>query len=212
MNSVNFYPLYASAQSGVTSVEELKGKKIGVVYGTSLHYLTYKYLEAAGLSEDDVEIVQTTDIATLLLSGDIDAGVTTAMQGARLESEEATYLCDESTYNIRQESTLCVRTEFSEQYPELTAKFLKAIDAADTWINENPDEAAEIAANYAQYDVSVEQLYQKGNNIEVTYDETDIEVLTDIIKFLSENGMLADNSITLEDVLDLQYLELAGLR
>lgn len=211
-NSTSFYPLYATKESGVTSVEGLKGKKVGVAFGTSNHYLTIAYLHGVGLSEKDVEIVQTTDVLTLLISGEIDAAIVLQGQSKTIEAEGAIRLCDESDFSITQESVLAVRTEFAEQYPELTAKFLLALQKADDWIAENRDETCRIASERSQFDVVVEEGFYDNNNVEVNLQDSDIESLEGILQFLKDYELLADNSIIIDDIVDLQYLELAGLR
>ncbi|MEZ5570696.1 MAG: ABC transporter substrate-binding protein [Halioglobus sp.] len=60
---------------GIASVKDLKGKKIGVEVGFVSHLLLLNALEAAGLSESDVELVNvpTNETPQVLASGDVDA-------------------------------------------------------------------------------------------------------------------------------------------
>ena len=60
---------------GIKSVKDLKGKKIGVEVGFVSHLLLLKALEANGLTEDDVELVNvaTDETPQTLASGDVDA-------------------------------------------------------------------------------------------------------------------------------------------
>lgn len=63
--------------SGVTTIEDLKGKKVGITQnGASVHYILGKTLETAGLTYDDVEVTplgSLGNIANALESGQIDA-------------------------------------------------------------------------------------------------------------------------------------------
>ena len=63
--------------SGVTTIEDLKGKKVGITQnGASVHYILGKTLESAGLTYDDVEVTplgSLGNIAAALESGQIDA-------------------------------------------------------------------------------------------------------------------------------------------
>lgn len=211
-NSVTSYPLVVAADSGIETVADLKGKRIGVTFGTSMHYLLLSYLEAEGLSEDDVELVNSSDVNTLLLSGDIDACLILSSSLGSLEAEGAYAICDESDYGITQESVIAGRTEFMEQYPELTAKLLYALHLADEWIQENRDETCQIAAERSQYDIAFEEIFYDDNNIEVNLNESDITALSEILQFLKDQELIADNSITVDDVVDLTYLRLAGLQ
>lgn len=63
------------ARPGIASVKDLKGKKIGVEVGFVDHLLLLNALEAAGMSEKDVELVNvpTNETPQVLASGDVDA-------------------------------------------------------------------------------------------------------------------------------------------
>jgi NitT/TauT family transport system substrate-binding protein len=63
------------AKPGITSVKELKGKKIGVELGFVDHLLVLKALEANGLKEKDVKLVNipTHETPKAFASGDVDA-------------------------------------------------------------------------------------------------------------------------------------------
>lgn len=60
---------------GITSIKQLKGKKIGVEIGFVGHLLLLNALEKNGLSETDVELVNvpTNETPQVLASGDVDA-------------------------------------------------------------------------------------------------------------------------------------------
>ncbi len=63
------------ALPGITSLKELKGKKIGVEVGFVDHLLLLKGLEASGMKESDVELVNvpTSETPKALASGDVSA-------------------------------------------------------------------------------------------------------------------------------------------
>ena len=63
------------ARPGISSVKELKGKKVGVEVGFVSHLMLLNALEAAGLTESDVELVNvpTNETPQVLASGDVDA-------------------------------------------------------------------------------------------------------------------------------------------
>ncbi|MCB1690754.1 MAG: ABC transporter substrate-binding protein [Halioglobus sp.] len=63
------------ARSGIKSVADLKGKTIGVEVGFVGHLLLLNALEAAGLTETDVKLVNvpTNETPQVLASGDVDA-------------------------------------------------------------------------------------------------------------------------------------------
>ena len=63
------------ASSDITSVEDLKGKDIAIELGGSDHLFLLKCLENAGLSEDDVNLVNmsTGDASNAFIAGQVDA-------------------------------------------------------------------------------------------------------------------------------------------
>ena len=63
------------AAPGIESVADLKGKKVGVEIGFVGHLLLLNALEKAGLTEDDVELVNvpTNETPQVLASGDVSA-------------------------------------------------------------------------------------------------------------------------------------------
>ena len=63
------------AAAGISTIEELKGKKIGVEVGFVGHLLLLNALEKAGMSEADVELVNvpTNETPQVLASGQVDA-------------------------------------------------------------------------------------------------------------------------------------------
>lgn len=63
------------AKAGINSIKDLKGKKVGVEIGFVSHLLLLKALEANGLTEDDIELVNVATDKTpeTLASGGVDA-------------------------------------------------------------------------------------------------------------------------------------------
>jgi NitT/TauT family transport system substrate-binding protein len=63
------------AQPGITDVAQLSGKKVGVEIGFVGHLLLLRALEKAGLTEDDVDLVNvpTNETPLVLASGEVDA-------------------------------------------------------------------------------------------------------------------------------------------
>ena len=65
------------AWPGISSIKELKGKKVGVEIGFVGHLLLLNALEKAGMTEADVELVNvpTNETPQVLASGEVDAVV-----------------------------------------------------------------------------------------------------------------------------------------
>jgi ABC-type nitrate/sulfonate/bicarbonate transport system substrate-binding protein len=67
----NEYVLAARADSGIKTTADLKGKNVGTYVGTVTHYAVAKYLEKAGLTLDDVNLLNVgAEAVTSLRNGD----------------------------------------------------------------------------------------------------------------------------------------------
>lgn len=208
------YPLVVS--SSIQDVEALKGAKIAVSVGTSAHYLMLSYLHALGLSETDIELVNTSDTVTLLASGEVDgAADQLAKFNDMLESGEVYVFADGTASETCQISAFVGRTEFCEQYPEITAKVLRAVQRVDEWMaqsEENQQTAFATLSEITQREVDWFSTMYAGSNFGIDLTDQDLRVLGEVLDFMKENDLLSNPDITMDDVLDLRYLELAGYR
>jgi sulfonate transport system substrate-binding protein len=132
--------------SSIKNIEDLKGKKIAVLSGTSSHYGVLKILEENGISGSDVEIIDMTppDANAAFESKLIDAWAvwppwveqhTVTGNSVTLEKGDAFI-----------QSIVAVRGKFSDENPELTQDLLNTVTRAKEWINNNEEEAQEIVA------------------------------------------------------------------
>ena len=208
------YPLVV--RTGITTPEDLKGAKIAVTVGTSAHYLLLSYLESMGLSEADIELVSTTDTVTLLSSGEVDgAADQLAKFSALIDAGEAVVFADGTSNDTCQISAFVGRNEFCEQYPEITAKILRAVQRVDEWMSEseeNQQEAFTTLSEITQREVEWFATMYTGSNFGVNLTEQDLRVLDEVLVFMKDNDLLSNPDITMDDILDLSYLELAGYR
>ncbi len=208
------YPLVTSVD--ITNAEELKGAKIAVSVGTSAHYLLLTYLESMGLSENDIELVNTNDTVTLLASGEVQgAADQLAKFSSMIDAGEVHVLADGSASETCQISAFVGRNEFCEQYPEITAKVLRAVQKVDDWMaesEENQQEAFSTLAEITQREESWFSTMYSGSNFGADLTEQDLRVLGEVLEFMKANDLLSNPEITMDDILDLTYLEIAGLR
>lgn len=135
-------------KSGITKLEDLKGKKVGALKGGNHHYSTVLALESVGLTADDVEWVYPEDAAqgrALFETGQIDAlaSYDPFFASAELETDSITLVNgDIDGYPNR---TFYFATEtFVDNYPELVEFILEKIDESDKWANENREEVIAI--------------------------------------------------------------------
>lgn len=209
-DSKNFR-LVAGQNSGIEKPADIKGKKIAISYGTTTHKMLLKLLEAEGLTEADVEVVNLggNDARTALTGGDIDAAIFRSTQGLAAIESGGVLITDFTPY-ATDVQIIAANTTFAEQYPELAARFLKVVDRTVDWVNDNQEQAKEIVKNMRELTAEqAEQLYAAEDR-SVGFTASDKEGLDDTAKFMYDTGLI-EVQLTTDDFVDTAYLELAGL-
>jgi sulfonate transport system substrate-binding protein len=171
--------LVVAKDSPIKTVADLKGKKIAATRGTDPFFFLLRSLKEAGLSQNDVEIVnlQHPEGRLALERGQVDAwaGLDPHMAASELKNG-STLLYRNIDFNTF--GTLNVREEFLKQYPQYVARVLAQYERAREWILANPDEAAQILADAAKLDLDV----AKKQLTERTVLDTDAGVPGDKLK------------------------------
>lgn len=139
--------MVVGASSPITTVADLRGKKIAATRGTDPFFFLLRSLNASGLSQSDVELVhlQHADGRLALQRGDVDAwaGLDPFMASAELR-EHARVIYHNADLNTF--GTLNTREEFLAKYPALVQRVIGQYERARRWILEHPDGAAELLA------------------------------------------------------------------
>jgi sulfonate transport system substrate-binding protein len=142
--------------SKLTSLGELKGKRIAATRGTDPWFFLLRALHSVGLSSNDVEIVelQHPDGRVALERGQVDAwaGLDPHMAASQLEAGSRLLYrnIDWNTYG-----SLNAREDFLTQYPDLARTVLRVYYRAHEYAKTHPDETAKILADSSQLEVRV---------------------------------------------------------
>lgn len=143
--------LVVGKDSPVKGVAELKGKKIAATRGTDPFFFLLRTLQASGLKQSDVELVnlQHGDGRTALERGQVDAwaGLDPHMAASELQagSRLLSRNIDFNTFG-----TLNAREAFLTEHPEVVRKVVGQYERARTWILAHPADAAQILAEAAK--------------------------------------------------------------
>lgn len=213
-NSDMTYAILAGDDSGISSVTDLKGKNICVPFGT----VTYKYLvdvlEKNGLSIDDVNVINTaTDGPTMIASGDADAIVSTVyavlIQRAQLGSGT---IIEDSTDEPELGTTYVAvaRTKFAEQNEDAVVAFIKALQDAYEYAQQDTDGASNALVTSSTPLEVVQKTYVDTSFSYFNPDLTNEfkEKLQSSIDFMIENQLI-QTEVSYDDVVNASYLEKA---
>lgn len=133
--------LVTRADSGINSIEDLKGKKVAVTRGTDPFVFLLRALDSKGLTEEDIELVplQHADGKAALERGDVDAwsGLDPLMATLQLEQGAKLFFRnpDWNTYGV-----LNVREDFAAKHPQYVKKVIDAYERARTHALAHPKE------------------------------------------------------------------------
>jgi taurine transport system substrate-binding protein len=133
--------LIARNGSGVEKVDDLKGKKVGVPLGSTAHYSLMGAVKNAGLTSADVEVIgmKPDQITAAWEQGQIDAAfIWEPAKGQLLKNGKQIISANQVTGAPTFDGWV-VNTEFAAANGEFIAKFLKALDAANSAYTSNPD-------------------------------------------------------------------------
>ncbi len=190
--------LVVPADSEVTDVTELKGKKIAATKGTDPYFFLLRTLNEFGLTGSDVEVVnvQHADGRTALENGDVDAWAGLDPYMAQTELEHGSKLIYRNI-DFNSWGFLNARGKFIEEYPDYVTRILAQYERARLWILDNPDEAAEILAKEAELTLEVanKELVERTNlSIDPAPGATQTEVLEQIIPIFEAESQLQPGS------------------
>ncbi len=204
--------LVATAASGITKLEDLKGKKVGFTVGSTGHHLLYIYLESVGLTPEDVEQVnlQPGDIVASLVSGNIDAAITWEPNVSLAVANGAVKVVDGTGYKYEVD-IISATSAFATAYPDITARILKVLDEAGKWIEANKEEAIAIVAADAGVDAAIlAPIFDAIKVSEIALTDVDIESLRASSTFLRKYELITVD-VNVDDYIDTSFAEAAGL-
>lgn len=120
------------AGEGVADMAGLSEKTIGVTIGTSGHHSLLAALDQAGLSQDDVTLVnlKPSEMAAAFSAKRIDAAWTWEPAAGKLNELGGTDIATAESVGAYAVALWGVRKEFAEENPEVMMKFMEAWDMA----------------------------------------------------------------------------------
>jgi sulfonate transport system substrate-binding protein len=204
--------LLARKDAGITSLTDLRGRKVGYTVGSEAHQLLLQFLASANLTEDDVRLInlQVGDINTSLESGAIDAAVTWEPYLTGILNNGTTRLVQSGVGFKNSSSIIIGKTDFLEKYPEITARILKVLDRSVKWSDAHKEEAIKLLSKRTGVAESAYAASFRSLNFELYLDRQRIDALLFTEKFLLGRKTIR-KEINLRDYINTKFLEAAGV-
>lgn len=148
------------ASEGISSIEELKGKKVAYASGTSSEDILLNTLNKAGLTIDDIEAIDmdAPSIVTAMLSGSVDAAAAWSPSSLEIldQLEGATKLTDNLTFADQTVSlaSWIALPDYADENKDVLVRFTRALfKAMDYAANDHQEETSELIAKQVAQDV-----------------------------------------------------------
>ncbi|MBP1154483.1 MULTISPECIES: ABC transporter substrate-binding protein [unclassified Paenibacillus] len=179
----------------IDSVEKLKGKKVGVPQGRTLHELQFRLhvLKQAGLTYSDITPVPLNpqDTYLPLERGEIDAAVMYDPYISIALDKGATMLVppEKMWEGPAYFSVLIARNELIEKNPALVQAVTDVHAKTIQFIKDEPQKASEILAEFSRQDVKVTHDSLETNIVLAEAESKQLQILVDAMK---EQGIIKE--------------------
>jgi NitT/TauT family transport system substrate-binding protein len=196
--------ILASAQSGISSVDGLKGVEIGVSQGTVIEYVTERLLQADGSSEiKTVAVPKIPDRMALLASGELSAGVMPDPLASLVVSQGGVIVADDSSHPEYGFSVISFRKDVIDMNPEAVKGFLAALEEATEMLNTEPAKYKNVLSEQKLVPSPLLEAYQTPTF--PTAGVPTVEEWNDALLWLQEKGILVSD-VSYEDSVNASLL------
>jgi NitT/TauT family transport system substrate-binding protein len=143
----DFHYIIARKDKGILNISDLKGKKIGVAKGTSADFYLGRLLELQGIKMQDVTLVnlKPADMEAPLINGEVDAVSTWDPYAYPVQNRLGVNasIFPSQKGQLMYWVAIC-RDDLITNRPEVIDRFLRALNQAENFAVNHPDEAGKI--------------------------------------------------------------------
>ncbi len=165
--------------AGIKELKDLKGKKVGCPFNTSVHFAVLAAMKSAGLTAADVTLVNLRPdaIAAAWQRKDIDAAYIWHPVLGSLQADAGTIIFQSGDLIAKGSlifDGIIARDAFKKQHPDLLLAYLKEIDRINGIYKNKPEEVVSVMAPFLQIPPETAMTIAK-----TTHTITPQEMLTD---------------------------------
>ncbi len=203
--------LLARREKGIKTPTDLKGKKIGTPVGSSGHFFLGLFLIYSGLKISDVTIIDidAPDLPKALYDGRVDAIAIWQphiYHAQKLLPRKTILLPSKNLY--REDFYIVPNKGFIRNNPEVLKKFLKAIDRAENFIQENREEAINIVSGRLKLERETVASFWNDYEFKMFLDQTILADLEAEARWAIRNKFAT--AATIPDYLNFIYTDALG--
>ncbi|MER2048601.1 aliphatic sulfonate ABC transporter substrate-binding protein [Solibacillus sp. FSL W7-1472] len=196
------------SSSGITTLEELKGKKIAVGKGTNAYDFILRSFDKLNINPDEVELINLNpdEAQAAFDSGGVDAwAIWEPYLTINTLSEKGTIIADGESVGLLSPSYTIARSKFTEEHPELVVTYLKTLNELLAWETANETEAVERYAKERNLPVALmEQTRQRSKSINILVEDAIIQEHQKTADFQYKQGTIRQK-IDVSEVFDNRF-------
>jgi sulfonate transport system substrate-binding protein len=199
--------IIVSKDSGITSLADLKGKKIAVNEAGTGEYLALLALEKAGLTKEDVTLVNLAppEAAAAFGSGQVDAWATwSSFTGLAEDEMGGKMLIDGGELGSLNDTPFIVTTSFAEKYPTLVKAVYEGLQEAATWIEGNQAAATKFYEEEGLSPTVAKAQAKAGNKLEAITEPAQTERFQKVADYVYEQGVIPTEVDMSERTVDVE--------
>lgn len=197
--------ILVKSSSGITSLSDLKGKKIAYTKGTSSQYLVMKALKKAGLSTSDVTLVNLdqTSAASAYANGSVDAWANWDPTTSKLELSGSTLVTTGKDISENNRSYLIASTSFAKKHKAASKLLVKYLGQDMKWANSHHSALIKAMAKELKLDKKVvKKMVNRRTYSFSTMNQTAISELQDIANLFYKNNVIK-KKVTIKNYVEM---------
>ena len=157
-----------AVKDNISSINDVRGKKIAVPFGSTSHFTLLSLLKLENIPENELIILdlQPQDLVAAWQRGDIDGGYIWYPNLPKLVDNGGKILvtsADMAEQGVITADLGVVRTEFAGQYPDAMKKYVEVLDEAVNFYRQSPEQAGEKIST--ELGISPEESLQAMNKL-----------------------------------------------
>jgi ABC-type nitrate/sulfonate/bicarbonate transport system substrate-binding protein len=200
--------IVARKDRGINLPVDLRGKHIGVVFGTTGHFFLDSFLSTHRIDRKNVTIIdmKPEDMMDALGRGRVDAVAVWNPVMKQLERRlggNGVVFYDESIYS----DIVCVSAsrEYTKNHGETIKKILKALLKAEWFVKQYPDDSRRLVAEFMRTDKTVLDEVWHVMDFRVTLDQSLLVALEDETRWARKNRLIDGKEVP--NYLEFIYFE-----
>lgn len=192
--------------SEISSVSDLKGKKIGLVIGSIAQDFVERLLDQEGLTDADVELVNlaSTEQQNALATGQVDAIAVWQPMIAQVEAAGSGKVLVDGSGIYKCENLISGNTDYINENPEIVQIFMEQYARAAAEVSKDTAGYSEKFAEKYNLDADIVNATISDMNFQVSITDEDIEDFQKTADWLYESGNVK-KEVTAKDIVNTTF-------